>query len=201
MKSKQKFQTQKIEVHKFLRELFGRETTTFDLLAIIISSGSFAGLILMIKWNADITVIKKIILTILALDIGGGIVANFTTGTNIYYAESLRKRYIFVLFHLLQPSILIWIFPSELIAILGVSLFTLTSSIIVLRIKKHYNQRIIAVTLLLLSIFLSTLLNYTDPLTKMIMQLFSIKLILAFSVNWDSTDKTETTTENKTTTR
>ena len=201
MNSKQKFQTQKIEVHKFLRELFGRETTTFDLLAIIISSGSFAGLILMIKWNADITVIKKIILTILALDIGGGIVANFTTGTNIYYAESLRKRYIFVLFHLLQPSILIWIFPSELIAILGVSLFTLTSSIIVLRIKKHYNQRIIAVTLLLLSIFLSTLLNYTDPLTKMIMQLFSIKLILAFSVNWDSTDKTETTTENKTTTR
>lgn len=201
MKSKQKFQTQKIEVHKFLRELFGRETTTFDLLAIIISSGSFAGLILMIKWNADITVIKKIILTILALDIGGGIVANFTTGTNIYYAESLRKRYIFVLFHLLQPSILIWIFPSELIAILGVSLFTLTSSIIVLRIKKHYNQRIIAVTLLLLSIFLSTFLNYTDPLTKMIMQLFSIKLILAFSVNWDSTDKTETTTENKTTTR
>lgn len=200
MKSKQKFQTQKIEVHKFLRELFGRETTTFDLLAIIISSGSFAGLILMIKWNADITVIKKIILTILALDIGGGIVANFTTGTNIYYAESLRKRYIFVLFHLLQPSILIWIFPSELIAILGVSLFTLTSSIIVLRIKKHYNQRIIAVTLLLLSIFLSTFLNYTDPLTKMIMQLFSIKLILAFSVNWDSTDKTETTTENKTTT-
>jgi hypothetical protein len=201
MKSKQKFQIQKIEVHKFLRELFGRETTTFDLLAIIISSGSFAGLILMIKWNADITVIKKIILTILALDIGGGIVANFTTGTNIYYAESLRKRYIFVLFHLLQPSILIWIFPSELIAILGVSLFTLTSSIIVLRIKKHYNQRIIAVTLLLLSIFLSTLLNYTDPLTKMIMQLFSIKLILAFSVNWDSTDKTETTTEHKTTTR
>ena len=200
MKSKQKFQTQKIEVHKFLRELFGRETTTFDLLAIIISSGSFAGLILMIKWNADITVIKKIILTILALDIGGGIVANFTTGTNIYYAESLRKRYIFVLSHLLQPSILIWIFPSELIAILGVSLFTLTSSIIVLRIKKHYNQRIIAVTLLLLSIFLSTFLNYTDPLTKMIMQLFSIKLILAFSVNWDSTDKTETTTENKTTT-
>ena len=194
-------ENKKIQVHKFLSEVFGRETTMFDLLAIIVCSISFAILTLFVKWNADITITKKIILTILALDIGGGVVANFTTGTNFYYAESLRKRYIFVLFHLLQPSILIWIFPSELIAILGVSLFTLTSSIIVLRIKKHYNQRIIAVTLLLLSIFLSTLLNYTDPLTKMIMQLFSIKLILAFSVNWDSTDKTETTTENKTTTR
>jgi hypothetical protein len=101
-------QNKKIQVHKFLSEVFGRETTTFDLLAIIISSVSFAVLTLFVKWNADITIIKKIILTILALDIGGGVVANFTTGTNNYYAESLRKRYLFVLFHLLQPSILIW---------------------------------------------------------------------------------------------
>jgi hypothetical protein len=187
-----KMQNNKIKVHKFLGELFGRETTTFDLLAIIISSVSFAGLTLLVKWNADITVIKKIILTILALDIAGGVVANFTTGTNNYYAESLRRRYLFVLFHLVQPSILIWIFPSELLAILGVSIFTLTSSIIVLSIKKHYNQRIIAISLLLLSLILSNLLNYNDPLTKMIIQLFSIKLILAFSVNWTTNDKDET---------
>lgn len=192
-------QNKKIQVHKFLGEVFGRETTTFDLLAIIISSVSFAVLTLFVKWNADITIIKKIILTILALDIGGGVVANFTTGTNNYYAESLRKRYLFVLFHLLQPSILIWIFPSELIAILGVSLFTLTSSIIVLNIKKQYNQRIVAITLLLLSLILSTLLSYTDPLSQIIMHFFSLKLILAFSVNWTANDNDEKRTENETT--
>ena len=185
-------QNKKIQVHKFLGEVFGRETTTFDLLAIVINSVSFAVLTLFVKWNADITIIKKIILTILALDIGGGVVANFTTGTNNYYSESLRKRYLFVLFHLLQPSILIWIFPSELIAILGVSLFTLTSSIIVLNIKKQYNQRIVAITLLLLSLILSTLLSYTDQLTQIIMYSFSLKLILAFSVNWTTNYKDET---------
>lgn len=182
-------QNKKIQVHKFLSEVFGRETTTFDLLAITISSVSFAVLTLFVKWNADITIIKKIILTILALDIGGGVVANFTTGTNNYYAESIQKRYLFILFHLLQPSIIIWIFPNELLAVLGVSIFTLISSIIVLNIKKHYNQRIVAVTLLLLCLILSTLLNYTDTLIQMIIQLFSIKLILAFSVNWTSSDK------------
>jgi membrane glycosyltransferase len=185
-------QNKKIQVHKFLGEVFGHETTTFDFLAIVISSISFAGLTLLLKWDADLSILKKIILTVLALDIGGGVVANFTTGTNNYYAESLRKRYLFVLFHLLQPSILIWIFPSELIAILGVSLFTLTSSIIVLNVKKQYNQRIVAVTLLLLSLILSTLLNYTDPLTQIIMHFFSLKLILAFSVNWTTNDKDET---------
>ena len=187
-----KLQNKKIQVQRYLAELFGRETTTFDLLAIIISSFSFAGLTLILKWNANISIIKIIMLTILALDIAGGVVANFTTGTNNYYAESLQKRYLFVLFHLLQPSILIWIFPNELLAVLGVLIYTLTSSIIVLNIKKHYNQRIVAVTLLLLCLILSTLLNYTDTLIQMIMQLFSIKLILAFSVNWTSSDKDET---------
>lgn len=179
-----KVQKDKIKVHKFLHELFGYETTRFDLVAIVIASVSLASLTLLFKWNEDFSIIKKAVLTILALDIGGGVVANFTAGTNNFYAESLRKRYLFIFFHLLQPSILVWIFPSELVAILGVMLFTLACSIIVLRLKSPNNQRIVAVTLLLLSLILSALLNYTDPLAQVIMQFFSIKLILAFSVNW-----------------
>jgi membrane glycosyltransferase len=191
-----KIQNKKIQVHKFLVELFGRETTTFDLLAIVIGSFSVAGLTLALKWNTDISIFKLIILTILTLDIAGGVVANFTTGTTNYYAESLRKRYVFVLFHLLQPSILIWIFPNEIQAIMGISIFTLLCSFIVLNINKHYTQRITAIILLLLSFILSILLNYSDPLLQIVMQLFSIKLILAFSVNWNSIDKNETRKEN-----
>jgi hypothetical protein len=196
-----KIQNKKIQVHKFLFEIFGRETTIFELLAIVISSLSFAALTLTLKWNAEISIFKIIILTLLALDIAGGVVANFTKGTNNYYAESLRKRYFFVLFHLLQPSILTWIFPNELQAIWGISIFTLISSIIVLNLNKHYTQRITAITLLLLSFILSILLNFSDPLTQLLMQLFSIKLILAFSVNWNSSDNDETRIKNKTTTR
>ena len=180
----EKVQNNKIKVHRFFRELFGRETKILDLLAVVISACFLAVLTLLFKWNADFSVIKKAVLTILALDIGGGVVANFTSGTNNYYAESLSKRYLFVLFHLAQPSLLIWIFPSELVAILGVMLFSLACSIIVLRLNSPQNQRIIAVTLLLLTMILSALLNYTDPMAQLIMQFFSIKLILAFGVNW-----------------
>ena len=196
-----KLRNNKIKVHRFFQELFGRETTRFDLLAIIICSVSFATLTIILKWNLDISTIKKIILTILALDIGGGVVANFTTGTNNYYFESLSKRYFFIFFHLLQPLILIWIYPIDSLAIMGISLFTLTSSIIVLNLKDQYTQRIVAVTLLLLSFILSILLNFSDPLTQLLMQLFSIKIILAFSVNWNSSDNDETRIKNKTTTR
>ena len=185
-------QNNKIQVHRVLRELFGRETTKFALLAIIISAFSFAVLTLILNWNIDISILKKIALTLLAFDIGGGVVSNFTQGTNNYYAESLRKRYLFILFHLIQPSILIWIFPNDLPAILGVWIFTLTSSIFVLHIKKNYNQRIVAISLLILCLILSSFLNYSNTSTQIIMQLFSIKLILAFSVNWTSSDKDET---------
>jgi len=187
----------KFKVHRLFHELFGRETTTFDLLAVVIGSLLFAALTLILKWNANISIFKLIILTILALDIAGGVVANFTAGTTNYYAESSRKRYFFVLFHLLQPSILIWIFPIELRTILVISIFTLISSIVVFSINKPYTQRITAIILLLLSFILSILLNFSDPLLQIVMQIFSIKLILAFSVNWSSSDKNEILTENK----
>jgi len=65
-----------------------------------------------------------------------------------------------------------------------------------LNTKKHNTQRITAITFLLLSFIFSIFLNYSDPLLKLFMQLFSIKLILAFSVNWNSSDKNETRKEN-----
>jgi hypothetical protein len=187
-------QNNKIQVHRVLRELFGRETTKFALLAIIISAFTFAVLTLILNWNIDISILKKIALTLLAFDIGGGVVSNFTQGTNNYYAESLRKRYLFILFHLIQPSILIWIFPNDLPAILGVLIFTLTSSIFVLNINKNHNQRIVAISLLILCLMLLSFLNYSNTSTQIIMQFFSIKLILAFSVNWTSSDKDEAKT-------
>jgi hypothetical protein len=193
-------QNKKIQVNKFLVELFGRETTRFDLLAIIICSVSFATLTMILKWNVDMSTIKKIILTILALDIGGGVIANFTTGTNNYYFESLRKRYLFIFFHILQPLILIWIYPIDSLAIIVISLLTLTSSIIVLNLKNQYTQRIIAVTLLLLCIILTPILNYSDNLLQIVILLYSMKLILAFSVNWTSISKDEAKADNKTTT-
>ena len=187
-------QNNKIQVHRVLRELFGRETTKFALLAIIISAFSFAVLTLILNWNIDISILKKFALTLLAFDIGGGVVSNFTPGTNKYYAESLRKRHLFILFHLIQPSILIWIFPNDLPAILGVCIFTLTSSIFVLNIKKIYNQIIVAISLLNFCLMLSSFLNYANTSTQIIMLLFSIKLILAFSVNWAPSNKDETRT-------
>lgn len=64
--------------------------------------------------------------------------------------------------------------------LLGVQQHTLTSLIIVLRFRSPNNQRIVAVSLFLVPTILSNSVNDTDPLAQLMMQLFSIKLILAF---------------------
>ncbi|NCA22284.1 MAG: hypothetical protein EBS86_14250 [Crocinitomicaceae bacterium] len=184
-----KLQNKKIKVHPFFVELFGKETTKMDLLAITFSSVLFAAITLLLKWDGDLSILKKTLLTILALDIGGGVVANFSEGTNNYYAKSISKRYFFILFHLLQPSILIWIFPNDIFPVTLTTIYTLTSSIIVLNVKDQYTQRITAVTLLISCLLLTPFLNYSDVLLQLTMFFYSIKLILAFSVDWTLIDE------------
>lgn len=179
-------QGKKIKVPKTLHDLFGRETTLPDLFAVFIGSFSLTILTLTFIWEVDLSFAKKVVLTLLAFDIGGGVVANFTEGTNNYYAESLKKRNLFVLIHVLQPLLLAWIYQSNLIAILIVSGFTLISTFCIINIKENNIQRVIASTLLLIGIFLIHLLNFSDQLLQVILIVYSVKLILSFAVNWTS---------------
>lgn len=180
-----------ISVQKHFHQLFGRQTTLFDILIIVGCSIAFASLSLGWIWNTDLSVLKKIIHTILALDIGGGVVANFTEGTNNYYAESLNRKYFFIFFHLLQPFLLVWIYPADLYAVAAVSLFTLIASMIILHVKTHHRQRVIALSLLTLCMMLTILIDFSGALVFLTMLFYAIKLILAFSVNWisDSSNK------------
>ena len=178
-----------IFVQKHLHQLFGRQTTLFDILIIVGCAIAFASLTLTLIFNTDLSVIKKIIHTILALDIGGGVVANFTVGTNNYYAESLTRKYFFVFFHLLQPSLLVWIYPADWYAVAAVSLFTLIASMIILHVKTHNRQRVTALSLLTLCRMLTILLNFSGAVLYLTMLFYAIKLILAFSVNWISIEK------------
>lgn len=169
--------------------LFGRATSIFELLSIVVGAILFGALTLAFVWNSNIAGLKKITQVVLALDIAGGVVANFTSGTNNYYAESLNRKYFFIFFHLLQPSLLVWIYPADWYAIAAVSVFTLTGSIIVLQVKSYNRQRVTAVSLWVACMTLATLLNFSVLLLYLTMLLYAIKLILAFSVNWASPNK------------
>jgi hypothetical protein len=90
---------------------------------------------------------------------------------------------------LLQPSLLVWIYPADWYAVAAVSLFTLIASMIILHVKTHNRQRVTALSLLTLCMMLTILLNFSGALLYLTMLFYAIKLILAFSVNWISIEK------------
>ncbi|WP_217995667.1 hypothetical protein [Amphibacillus sediminis] len=96
-----------VRVPKFLHELFGKKSTfvevsltlTFALLStLLILIGTYA------EWRG-FQVYQIIILFILAIDINGGVIANFTFSTNNQYKQSAKARIIFIAIHV-QPLIL-----------------------------------------------------------------------------------------------
>ena len=184
-----KITEQKIKVHQSLHELFGRETTRLDVFVILFGSFALAFATQILCWGSELSIAKKIILAFISLDIGGGIIANFTEGTNNYYAENVKKRYVFIAIHILQPLILTWIFPNNLFPILILAGYILMSSFIVTSIKRKYIQKTVAIIMLLFSIILLFLVNLSTQALQLILLIYSIKLILAFSVNWTNSDK------------
>ncbi|MBL7936000.1 MAG: hypothetical protein JNM51_09375 [Bacteroidia bacterium] len=179
-----KLQNSTIKVNKFFNELFGRETTRFDLLLIL-----FGLIILTVAtqkmcFGSDLSVSKKIILAFLTLDIGGGVIANFTEGTNNYYSENAKRRYLFIVIHILQPLILSWIFENNIFMILSLTVYVLISSFIITSIKQKNTQKTIAATMLLTAIILIFSLPFSQLVLQLILLIYSLKLILSFSVNW-----------------
>ncbi len=174
----------KIKVHKSLHDLFGRETTRLDLIVILLGAIALTIATQILCLDTELSLTKKIVLAFLTLDIGGGVIANFTEGTNNYYSENIKRRYLFVLLHILQPLILMWIFPENIIVISAITFYTLISSLIVTTIKEKTTQRIIAATFLVIGILLTYLFQFSDQALQLIIMMYLIKLILAFSVNW-----------------
>lgn len=175
---------QKIKVHKSLYDLFGRETTGFELFLILFGSITLTIATQILCLGSELSLTKKVLLSLLTLDIGGGIIANFTEGTNDYYSEDVKRRYLFIAVHILQPLILSWIFANNTLAILTLTVYTLFCSFVVTSIQQQNAQKTIAATMLLIGIILTSLLKFLPHVLELILLVYTIKLILAFSVNW-----------------
>lgn len=98
-----------IKIPKFFHEILGEFQTISSLVVIalfVLISGFAIGILGYDEWTR-LPLAKQIVTWFLCLDISGGVVANLTKGTDIFYAKHPRKRWIFIAIHL-QPIILSW---------------------------------------------------------------------------------------------
>lgn len=175
----------KLSIPSFLHELHGRQASIFDLL-VNYTTAILTTVFILFLTHQDLSfeVYKWVIIALLSLDLAGGVVSNFTSGTNDYYKEKPKMRFVFIAFHVVQPLVLIWLFPADLVAISVISVYTLIAMTVINSINTHLRQRVYAAFLMVAGLSLSFLLEIAYPAVHLMLVLYIVKLIMAFAVRW-----------------
>jgi hypothetical protein len=174
----------KITIPTYLHELHGKQASIFDLLVNYTTAIIATVIIFYLAWELSLATYKLIILGVLALDLAGGVVSNFTEGTNNYYLEKPKRRYVFIAFHVVQPLMMIWLFPDDLVGIAVVSIYTLMAMTVINSIQEHLRQRVYGAFLMVIGLSISFLVGEMQPIVHLMLILFVVKLIVAFAIRW-----------------
>jgi hypothetical protein len=172
----------KIKIPKFLQKLHGEEASIFSLVLVYVTGIVFG--IFCFSFSQDLhNYLYRWLLTIIALDIGGGVVANMTQGTSDYYAKRPKLRWFFIFIHSIHP-VLLWIIFPKMTGILIVGATTLIFTAIVNAISGVSNQRIVSGGLFVFNLMLLNIFK-VDILPLILLSVFSMKLIVGFGVRWN----------------
>jgi hypothetical protein len=173
-----------LKIPKFFHELLG-EYQSIESILIISAFIVFSSLTIgILGYNdyKDLSLLKQIITWLLFIDISGGVVANLTKGTDLYYEKHPQKRWIFILIHI-QPLILAWSMEFSIYIVLIICIYTLISAALLNYLRNNENQKIIAGSLTAFGFLLSTYLSQDIPLFASVLFIFyTFKVLYSFSV-------------------
>ena len=166
--------------------LYGLNPTGLDLTLIHLGAATIAlGVLTVSSSNLKTSSLPQIIvLTMLLLDLAGGVIANATQSTNRFYAEQpLLTNHLFLLAHALQPLVAVLILGMDWFTFAFLFLYMLVSSSIVLQVRNHPSQQAIAMIFLLGGLLLN-MYSFAEPgLLTWFGNLYFLKLIYAFAIN------------------
>lgn len=170
-----------IRIPRFLYHFHGENPTRLDLILTYTAALIAGGQVLFITRMPDIW--RTVLLALLFADLGGGIVANLTASTKRYYHVNRRKRFSFLLLHLLYPIAFAVIFPVNVKAYLITGTLIVLSALIVNAIKQKGRQPAAAGAFFVAALLLNTMYSpHASFFQALFIPMMSLKLIVAFAV-------------------
>ncbi|MEM6830307.1 MAG: hypothetical protein AAF551_07305 [Bacteroidota bacterium] len=174
-----------IKIPKVLHEVHGERAALLDVVLPHGLSIMASFYLLTSSPGIDFGVTKSILLFVLTYDLIGGVIANFSEGTSRFYAESASRRLKFIALHVLQPTIMWYLFKDHQLVILIISAYVVGSAIFVNQIRSFRNQLMVSGTVVLAGIFIFMLIAGDIPFTlRFLLTAFILKLPLAWAVRW-----------------
>ena len=171
-------------IPKVLHEFHGKQATLYDLLATY-GAGMMAAVTVLFLLPTTTELWHQILLAVLALDIGGGTVANLTESTTDHHRNRPRLRLFFIgSLHLIHLIILMVIFPSYALMIALNGGYIIAAAYCVNYIKVYQQQKRAAPLLLVIAWAMNVIMLSGLSVGSLLMALFAFKLIVAYAVRW-----------------
>ncbi|MEJ2763544.1 hypothetical protein VV869_06135 [Photobacterium sp. MCCC 1A19761] len=127
------------------------------------------------------TLWRTVLGVVLIADVLAGCVANFTRGTNQYYAQRPKGRLLFIAIHVHLLAIA-WLLSAPMLAAFWIWLYTIASALIVNRLLGHPMQVFIAASLLCFGLLL--ILSLALPGWFLVTSIFfMMKVMFSFAVD------------------
>jgi len=179
-----------VQIPKFLHEFHGARSNWEDITSIHVLAFFTTVICLVLANDSALQLWQKCLLGVLAYDLAGGVMANFSYATNLYYDASQKRRLVFLSLHFLQPIALMLVFPDYYAGVLIFSGLIIASSFMVNAVKNPQRQLIMGVLFSVMGciLVLSTGL-YLTPVLQLLLVVFFIKLPFAFSIRWYRIEK------------
>ena len=170
-----------IDIPAALRELHGTRAPRATLLLTYLAALLCGGLTAWQLLRPELPWWKAALAGLVFMDIGGGVVANFSASTRRYYREHDKLRLPFLAAHVLHPLALAALFPTGLPYFLFAMLFTLASALAVNALRDAELQRTLAALLVVAGSVLSFAFPQSLPVLYLFAPLFLTKLVLGFA--------------------
>lgn len=180
-----------IKVNKHFQEALGEFQTKSQLALIIgfsiIASGftfwSGQDVFLHLVWW------KQVLVALLVIDIFAGYIANATEGTDNYYAQSAKRRWVFIAIHI-HIIVLSWCFVwQDILPVLSVWIFTIGSSTVINVFRIQNFHKPFAIFCVGIGVFVLYSFDWNNSILKITSFFFLMKVVLSFSIHHFNTKK------------
>lgn len=173
-----------IAIPAFLHEAFGERQDIREFVLIFVIGIGATALLLLVHPQAvsGLSVWRAALAALLILDVFAGCIANFTRGTNNYYAVRPTARRVFIAIHLHLPAVAL-LLGVAFVPALMVWAYTISGAVLVNSLKDSRHQRFIGGALFAFGLFAAPQFVGFPIYMLVVAQMFMLKVLFAFSVD------------------
>lgn len=175
-------------VPRALHEVFGERQTKLEVLVTLLFAATVSVALLGRLWEpaAELALWRKLLGAALVVDIVAGCGANFTRGTNEFYASRPGHRWGFIAIHVHLIAVA-WLLEGDLVTACVAWGYTIASASIV-HVLRPPRQVFVGGVLLAGGLVLLLALPGHSPFMQAVSALFVLKVVFAFAVDHYPTD-------------